>query len=80
VTTREGIVVRVDTMVADGKRVPLMAGSDVEAALLGMLQVGEKSRKASARPTIEAPRKTVDCCSYRALAGVADSAFGELPA
>lgn len=78
VTTREGIVVRVDTMVSDGKRVPLMASSDLEAALLGMLQVGEKSRSASARPVIAQPRKTVDCCSYHALAVVADSAFGSL--
>jgi hypothetical protein len=49
-----------------------------EAALQAMLKVGEKSRSASARPVIEQPRQTVDCCGFRSLAGVADSAFGEL--
>lgn len=71
VTKRNGVSVRVEIE---------SAPSRVHAALQAMLQVGEASRSASARPVIEAPRKTVDCCGYRALAGVADSAFGELSA
>ena len=69
VTTREGIAVRVDG---------ITASSRVEAALTAMLRVGEKSRSASARPVIDQPIHTDDCCSMRTLALVADSAFGGL--
>jgi hypothetical protein len=71
VTTREGVSVRV--------HIP-EAISRPHAALQAMLKVGEKSRSASARPVIEQPLHTTDCCGFRSLAGVADSAFGELPA
>jgi hypothetical protein len=71
VTTREGVSVRVEIPAAESRP---------HAALQAMLKVGEKSRSASARPLIEKPVRTRDCCSYRALAGVADSAFGELMA
>lgn len=69
VTTREGIAVRVENVIASNR---------IEAALTAMLRVGEKSRRASARPVIDQPLHTEDCCGMKSLASVADSAFGSL--
>jgi hypothetical protein len=69
VTTRDGISVRVPVPAAESR---------VHAALQAMLKVGEKSRSASARPVIDQPIHTEDCCGMKSLASVADSAFGSL--
>lgn len=70
VTKRDGTVVRIDVEAATSRP---------QAALMAMLKVGEASRSASARPVHEVPpQKNTDCCSFRALADVADSAFGLL--
>jgi len=69
VTKRDGVSVRVE--VADAPNVR-------HAAVQAMLAVGPASRSACARPVIAKPIRTRDCCTFRAIADVADSAFGSL--
>lgn len=71
VTMRDQTVRRVEIPAASSRAV---------ASLMAQLQVGPASVSASARPVVEKPIRTQDCCSFRAIVDVADSAFGELTA
>lgn len=76
VTKHNGSVVRVDTVVENGQRLPLVADCRVRAALMAMLQVGEASRRACARP-VDHQTLTTDC-RVSTTVPVRKSQFGEL--
>jgi hypothetical protein len=69
VTLRDQTVRRVDIPAAPSREV---------AAQIAQLMLYPSATRAMARPVVEKPRRTQDCCSFRAIVDVADSAFGAL--